>query len=56
MKNHQCHMDYTAKEHQNFESVATLQKKVLVTYTFSRTMPLACDAPANGLDFQRVPK
>ncbi len=26
------------------------------TYIFSRTMPLACDAPENGLDFQRVPK
>jgi hypothetical protein len=26
------------------------------TYTFSRTIPLAWDAPAKGLAFQRVPK
>lgn len=26
------------------------------TYTFSKTIPLACEAPLNGLAFQRVPR
>lgn len=27
-----------------------------IAYTFSNTIPLACEAPPNGLAFQRVPK
>lgn len=55
LKNHQVHEDYTASGHLPSDVCSKLNE-IQEAYTFSRTMPLAWDAPAKGLAFQRVPK
>ena len=49
-------INLTKKLHVNNSVLKNLNSLCCMAYTFSRTIPLACEAPAKGLAFHLVPK
>jgi hypothetical protein len=54
------HMAYFYRQRWNlvklFNQIIETQQCNILSYTFSKTIPFACDAPPKGLAFHRVPR